>query len=170
MSKTEQYGTLTLVSLEEMAPIMQVALERGQEVILTVTGNSMQPFLRHRRDRVVLAAAQPTALQPGDVPLYRRDNGQYVLHRVVERQEQSGLSYTMLGDAQTALEPGIAPAQIMAVAVAFIRGERRYGCDTPAYRRRVRRWHRLLPVRPALVWLCLFPGRVYNKLKRCLGR
>ncbi|MBR5524785.1 MAG: S24/S26 family peptidase, partial [Clostridia bacterium] len=75
------------VPMVELSPLLMECISQGQEVILTVTGDSMCPFLRHKRDQVVLAAADPTALQPGDVPLYRRPGGQHVLHRIVERDD-----------------------------------------------------------------------------------
>jgi hypothetical protein len=143
----------------------------------------MAPFLRHKRDQVVLTKpADPSVLQPGDVPLYRRKSGQFVLHRIVERDDgnkrrlygehtslpsmhsSSSLTYTMLGDAQTEREPNIAPEQIVAVATAFLRKGKRWECRSTAYRRRCLRWHRLLPLRVPLVWLNHLPHRVSRKL------
>ncbi len=171
------------VSMAELSPLMMECLDEGKEVLLTVTGNSMCPFLRHKRDQVVLIKpADPTMLQPGDVPLYRRRSGQFVLHRIVERDDgnkrrrygereplpsmhsSSPLTYTMLGDAQTQREPDIAPEQIVAVATAFLRKGKRWECRSTAYRRRALRWHRLLPMRVPLVWLCHLPHRVKHKL------
>lgn len=171
------------VSMAELSPLMIECLDEGKEVLLTVTGNSMCPFLRHRRDQVVLAKpADPTTLQTGDVPLYRRKSGQLVLHRIVERDDgkkrrlygerellptmhsSGSLTYTMLGDAQTVREPNIASDQIIAVAVAFLRKGKRWDCRSTAYRRRALRWHRLLPIRMPLVWLCHLPHRVHHKV------
>ena len=170
--------------MAELTPLLADGLAQGQEVVITITGNSMSPFLRHRRDQAVLAAADAAGLQPGDVPLYRRRNGQYVLHRVVERRENgvccrlgaapcpaadaAGVQYTMLGDAQTQLEPGIRPEQIVAVATAFYRRGHCRSCDDPAYRRRVRRWHRLLPVRRWLIAAYRLPGRAGHWVARHL--
>lgn len=177
------------VSQEALSPLLQDCLDQGQEVMLTVTGNSMCPFLRHQRDQAVLVKpSDPTTLQPGDVLLYRRDNGQLVLHRIVERDDgrkrriygdrepypsmhsSSPLTYTMLGDAQTDREPNVRPEQILALAEAFIRKGRRWDCRSTTYRRRCLRWHRLLPVRTFLVWLWRLPYRVYNKCVCLFGR
>ena len=174
------------VPMEELTPLMTACLKQGQEVILTVTGDSMRPFLRHQRDQVVLTAVDGHALQPGDVPLYRRQNGQYVLHRVVERQdgdtcrrlgespapvsENADVRYTMLGDAQTEREPGVTPEQIIAAATAFYRRGRRWDCDSPAYRRKVRRWYRLLPMRRQLMFLNRLPGAAARRVLRLLKR
>ena len=177
------------VPLEQLAPVMTECLAQGQEVVLTVTGNSMSPFLRHQKDQVVLVACDPAALRPGDVPLFRRRNGKYVLHRIVERddgvactrwgQEQplpshcDSLQYTMLGDAQWQEEPHIAPDQIVACATAFISRGKRWECDSDAYRRNRLRWHRLLPLRPVLVRLYHLPRHlrygVPYRLRRWLG-
>ena len=161
------------VPLEQLVPIMADCFDQKQEVVLTITGNSMSPFLRHQKDQVVLVACDPTALQPGDVPLYQRRNGKYVLHRIVERddgvtctrwgQEESlpsrcaGLQYTMLGDAQWQKEPHIEPDQIIAVATAFISRGKRWECASTAYQDNRLRWHRLLPLRPLLVRLYHLP-------------
>ncbi len=175
------------VPMEELSPLIAECLKQGQEVLLTVTGNSMAPFLRHRRDQVVLRAVDGDALRPGDVCLYRRRNGQYILHRVVVRDDgvthmalgdaQSTLSvdkggrlrYTMLGDAQTDLEHGIGTDQILARAVAFHRKGKVWECDSAAYGRYVRRWHDLLPIRRWLMEIYRLPGRAHSCWKRLVG-
>ena len=178
------------VPLDQLAPIMTECMEQRQEVVLTITGNSMSPFLRNKKDQVVLTACDPTALQPGDVPLYRRRSGRYVLHRIVERDDGvsrtrygvdeplpsrcDSLRFTMLGDAQWQEEPGIAPNQIVAVATAFISRGKRWECDSEAYRSNRLRWHRLLWLRPLLVRVYHLPRHVrYGipyRLRRMLGR
>lgn len=183
--KSESASQMTRVSQAQLTPLMLECLDMGQEVLLTVTGNSMSPLLRHERDQVVLVKpSDPTVLRTGDVPLYRRDNGQIVLHRIVERDDgkkrrfygerqalpsmhsSSGLTYTLLGDAQTEREPNVRPEQILAVAAAFIRDGKRVDCHSTVYRRRCLRWHRLLPLRAPLVWLWHLPRRVKNKCIR----
>ena len=178
------------VPLEQLAPIMSECLAQGQEVVLTITGNSMSPFVLDKKDQVVLVACDPTALQPGDVPLFRRRSGGYVLHRIVERDDGvtrtrwgregalpsrgDSLRYMMLGDAQWREEPDIAPDQIVARATAFIRRGKRWECDSDAYIRNRMRWHRLLPIRPVLVFLYHLPHRlrygVPRRLRRLLNR
>lgn len=190
MSKRYDRPRYVGVPLEQLAPIMSECLAQGQEVVLTITGNSMSPFLRDKKDQVVLVACDPAALQPGDVPLFRRRNGKYVLHRIVERDDgvtctrwgQSGalpshgdsLRYTMLGDAQWQEEPDIAPDQIIAVATAFISRGKRWECDSDAYVRNRMRWHRLLPIRPVLVFVYHLPHRlrygVPGRLRRWIGQ
>ncbi len=175
------------VPLEELSPILTSCLQEGQEIILTITGNSMSPLLRHRRDQVVLAAVDGAQLQPGDVPLYRRRNGDYVLHRVIARDDgaccvfidstevestraDGGVRYTMLGDAQTELEHGIMPSQIVARAVAFIRRGKRVSCDGAAYHRYVRWWYWWLFARPQLLFLYRLPSRMRRYCRRVFSK
>lgn len=85
--------------------------ENAGPLPLVVTGNSMSPFLIHGRDRVWLARPD-RLIHRGDILLYRRENGMYVLHRVYA--VEAGV-FTMVGDAQTELERGIQTAQVIAV-------------------------------------------------------
>ena len=190
MNKRDVSSRFVGVPLEQLAPIMSECLAQGQEVVLTITGNSMSPFVRHKKDQVVLVACDPTALQPGDVPLYRRRNGQYVLHRIVERDDGvirsrygsdatlpsrcDSLHYTMLGDAQWQEEPGIQPDQILACATAFISRGKRWECNSDAYRNNRLRWHRMMPLRPLLVHTYHLPRHVrYGipyRLRRLFGK
>lgn len=76
-------------------------LEQGQQhVAVPVTGGSMIPFL-HNGDTVYLDLPD-TPLKKGDIVLYTRQNGQYILHRI-KKVKKDG-SYIMVGDAQQALE------------------------------------------------------------------
>ncbi len=164
------------LSVDQLGPMLSDCIAQGQEVVLTITGHSMSPFLRNKKDQVVLTACDPTALQPGDVPLYRRRNGKLILHRIVERDDGvsctrwgktevfpshcDSLQYTMLGDAQWQEEPQIAPDQIIAVAKAFIRRGKRWECDSDVYRNNRLRWHRWLWMRPVLVHTYHLPRHV----------
>ena len=80
----------------------------------------MSPFLIHGRDTVYLSRLTRPARR-GDVLLYRRDNGAYVLHRVYAVKAEG---YTMVGDAQTELEPGIRPDQIIAIVTQATRKDK----------------------------------------------
>lgn len=189
MSKQKTSGLIGL-PLDQLGPLLCDCIAQGQEVVLTITGNSMSPFLRDKKDQVVLTACDPMALQPGDVPLYQRQNGKYILHRIVERDDGvvrtrfgedkplpsqcDSLQYTMLGDAQWQEEPNITSDQIVAVATAFISRGKRWECDSEAYRRNRLRWHRWLWLRPVLVHTYHMPRHlrygVPFRLRRLLGR
>jgi hypothetical protein len=97
------------VLLEEYRELLED--ERVEALPLLISGNSMSPFLVDGRDTVYLSRLTKP-VKKGDVILYQRKNGAYILHRVYKIKNGS---FTMLGDAQTEPEEGILPEQIVAV-------------------------------------------------------
>ena len=62
---------------------LESALEKEGFLLRPVVGMSMLPMLDQKKDVVrIVPAVQP--LKKYDVPLYKRPNGQYVLHRILE--------------------------------------------------------------------------------------
>lgn len=149
--------------LEDLSPVMTECMEAGSEIVLIVTGNSMRPFLASCRDQVVLKKCDATMLQIGDVPLYRRADGQFVLHRIVDI---GASTYTMCGDAQTEKEYGVPNNRILAVAVGFYRKGKYVACTDFWYKVYVRLWMALRPVRPVLLKCMYAYKRVTAKLSK----
>lgn len=110
---------------------MKEQLEDGKTVVFAPKGTSMLPMLRQGIDNVVIKKA-PAALKKYDLPLYLRENGQFVLHRVVAVEKNS---YTMCGDNQFQREYGVKQESILAVAVGFYRGDKYISCDDAEYLR-----------------------------------
>ena len=113
---------------------------------LVVTGSSMTPFLVGGRDRVFLSRLNRPA-RPGDILLYRRRSGAYVLHRVF-RVEDGML--TMVGDAQQDLEPGIAPEQVIALVNRVERKGKLLGPGSFWWTFFEKVWIRVVPLRRML--------------------
>ena len=88
---------------------------------LIVTGSSMTPFLIDQRDKVYLKKINCPVCK-GDIVLYQRDNGIYILHRVYEVKDSL---YTMIGDGQDVLEYGIRQDQLVAVVSFCVRKDKR---------------------------------------------
>ncbi len=107
------------VSFAEILPVMQEKLAAGGEVSFTVSGTSMQPMVFDRKDTVTLKKAT-LPLKKYEVPFYRRDDGQFVLHRIVKIQKNG--NYTCRGDNQTVNEPDVRNDQIIGVLSSFERG------------------------------------------------
>ena len=108
--------------LAEYLPVISEVIESGGEFRLYPRGTSMLPLIRQGVDSVVLVKKNEKC-KKRDVILYRRANGQLVLHRIV-KMEKNG-AYTLCGDNQTYLERGIVQEDIFAVVPAFYRGEKR---------------------------------------------
>lgn len=145
------------ILLEEVMPLFQEQLSRGQSVQFSPRGTSMLPMLREGKDSVVLSPL-PQQLKKYDLPLYRRRDGQYVLHRIVA----VGETYTCAGDNQIVLERGIEYGQLIAVVTAFTRAGRRWSVTHPAYRAYCRFWHFTRPVRRVWRWA---KGTIRRSLK-----
>ena len=79
-----------IVDIDAYMPVLRELLAQGQSVSLTVTGESMSPFLRHGRDQIRLAAVTAPP-QRGDMVFFRRRNGQYIMHRVLRRMPDGSL-------------------------------------------------------------------------------
>ena len=141
---------------DALIPPLLELLEDTPSVPLLISGNSMSPFLIHGRDTVYLSKiTQPP--KRGDMILYRRDSGRYVLHRVY----QTGDTYTMVGDAQTQLEPGIRPDQMLAIVTAVCRKGKRMKKGSFWWDFFEKRWIRMVAMRPAI-------QAMYSRAKKLL--
>lgn len=121
---------------------------------LVISGSSMSPFLIHGRDTVYLSRLSRPARR-GDMLLYQRRNGAYVLHRVYAVKPE-GL--TMVGDAQTTLEPGIGQEQIAAIVTRVERKGKTLAPGSFWWWFFEKVWIRVIPLRSPL-W------RLYTWLK-----
>ncbi|MBR2889183.1 MAG: S24/S26 family peptidase [Oscillospiraceae bacterium] len=122
-------------------------LGETESVPLVISGTSMEPFLIHHRDTVYLSRIH-SAPRAGDMVLYRRDGGRYILHRILKVQ---GDTLDLLGDRQVNPEPGIRRDQLLAVVTAVRRNGKLMKPGHPVWEfyRGPWRWLRLL--RPWLI-------------------
>ncbi len=136
----------------EALPRIREALEKLGVCRLSVTGNSMLPFLHGGRDAVYLVPAT-ARIRRGDLIFYLRSADFPVLHRVV-RVRGDG-SFLCTGDIQKELEP-VRPSQLIAKAdKAEINGKLRSLSSLPV-RIFVGLWLLTRPVRPLMVRIYLF--------------
>lgn len=137
-----------VVEPEILVEQYRALLESGEveALPLVISGNSMSPFLVHGRDTVYLSRLT-RPVRRGDVLLYRRQSGDYILHRVY-RVEAGNL--TMVGDAQMVLEAGIKAEQVIAIMTGATRKGKRQGpgCFWWEFFEKV--WIRVLPARRVL--------------------
>lgn len=132
---------------EQALPRIAALLREGLPCRLVVTGNSMLPFLRHKRDAVFLVPAGDE-IRAGDILLYLRGPRTPILHRVHGCRPDGVL--IMCGDGQTGLEP-ITRERVLAKVSHVERNGRRIDCKTPVLRLLVVLWRGLYPVRSYLL-------------------
>lgn len=144
--------------MESLAELIQLQLDNGGRANLTVTGNSMRPMLTDRRDSVTLVRTEQYAV--GQIPLFRRDDGAYVLHRIIEVTENG---YICCGDNQAIREP-VREDQIIAVVVEFVKNGKHHSVEEGRYRFYSAVWMKLFPIRKLYYRGLRFLGRVCRKL------
>lgn len=93
-------------------------IEQQGVLVYTNTGTSMMPLLRQHRDLLVIKPKPEGRLHRLDVPLYKRDNGQYIMHRVIWVRKND---YVMCGDNQWYPERGIQDRHIIGILDAVVR-------------------------------------------------
>lgn len=148
------------VPMESLYDVILLQLQNGGKANLVVTGVSMKPMLTEGRDTVILMpiTADPVA---GDIVLYRRDNGKFVLHRIIRVTPEG---YLISGDNQYKLEE-VSRQQMLAVVSAFVRKGRSHTLREPGYRLYRWAWVKLFWLRKPYIKLRRKLGRIYHKLK-----
>ena len=132
---------------ETMMEHVEALIAENCTVSLVVSGNSMSPFLAHGRDTVYLSPVTDE-LKRGDIILYRRENGAYLLHRICKVCEST---YSLIGDAQSVIEDGIRPEQVIAVVTAVYRKGKLVSHDSFIWKFYEKLWIRMINVRPLLM-------------------
>ena len=165
---------LEQMNLAALMPMIDEVIAAGGVFRLYPRGISMLPMLVEGEDSVELVAAEPYAV--GDVLLYRRANGQFVLHRLVGIHKGA---LVFCGDNQRVLEFGVPRTAVLAELGGYYKGDVHHALDEPDYVRyakeRVTRFPRICRKRPALerfvrriTPLHTLPRRARHKLRRML--
>lgn len=134
-------------------------LQRDGKLVYTNKGDSMMPLIKQDRDLLVISRKPKHRLKKYDVPLYKRDSGQYVLHRILKVRKND---YVLCGDNRRNKEYGISDRHIIGVLTAVIRNGKEIKVTDKKYRLYVHLWCDLFPIRAFII-------RVVNKLKRMRG-
>lgn len=116
---SEMLKKFKLTSMEHIVQLAMPMLESGKSVKFTVVGNSMYPIFRSDVEKVMVVKAEK--VKKYDVILYRRDDGSYVLHRVVGKGK---LGFKLCGDNQTLIEYPVKRENVIAVMTSFERNGR----------------------------------------------
>lgn len=134
-------------------------IERDGRLVYTNVGDSMRPLIRQDRDLLIIEKASGR-LKKYDVPLYRRDSGQYVLHRILKVRDND---YVICGDNRYHKEYGITDKHIIGVLTAVVRDGKELSVSDPKYRAYVHLWCDLFPIRAFILRLKSVPRRIKRK-------
>ena len=130
-----------------MNSIENVILEKGF-YITRPKGTSMFPMLRDDRNEICVIKAD--GIKKYDVPLYKRHSGEYVLHRVLDINDDG---FVCCGDNQWVPEYGIKPEQIVGKLDRWYKGNKEYTVRDASYLRYVRFWCKSLKRRRLILKL-----------------
>ncbi len=122
-------------------------LERDGHFLYTNRGDSMAPLIREGKDLVMISRIREP-LKKYDVPLYQRDTGEYVLHRILKIRPDG---YVLCGDNRWQREYGIQDRQMVGVLTAVIREGKEFSLEDGRYRACVRLWCGAFPLRVLLL-------------------
>lgn len=144
----------------DVMPAIREKLEADGEVSFTVSGTSMQPMVYNRKDTVTIKKAR-LPLKKYEIPFYQRDNGQFVLHRVVKVQRDG--NYTCRGDNQSFNEPDVRNDQIIGVLTSFERKGKKVLVDKSfKYKLYCRLWMLMRPYRRGKVLLIKVKNKIFK--------
>ena len=124
-----------------MKTTFEELLARDGRLVYKTKGTSMEPMLRQNRDLVVIEVPA-SRLKKYDVAFYRRGES-YVLHRVVDVKEDH---YLIRGDNTYTLE-NVPDRAVLGVLTGFVRKGKQHSVEEEGYRRYVRFWDAIYPLR-----------------------
>ncbi len=134
-----------------MKTTFEQELNQKGKLIYTNVGDSMLPLIRQDKDLMIIE--RPSGrLKKYDVPLYKRDNGQYVLHRILKVRETD---YIICGDNRWQKEYGITDRQIIGVLTGIVRNKKMISVENKMYLLYVHLWCDFFPVRAVMLRILL---------------
>lgn len=126
---------------EQLSPLERELLS-GRPMVTLTSGDSMEPLLYHQSTRVVVMKAQGD-LQKGDLPMYKRPSGKFVIHRIIRTDEEA---YYTRGDHQYGLEK-VPKEWVLGVVTEIYRKKRHFSVNHIGYRWYVTVWNTIYPIR-----------------------
>ena len=140
-------------------------LHRDGLLVYRTKGVSMRPLLRQNRDVVVLRAKAPEQrCRRLDAVMFRRDNGAYVLHRILKVRPDD---YWIVGDNCFSGEY-VREDHILAILTSVTRNGREISVTDPLYRFYVHLWCDLWPARFFVLGCRSLLKRALRKLRRMI--
>lgn len=119
------------VSLEDVRDIMLEKLNAGGEIVYSPKGVSMLPCIKEARDSVILKKCE-RPYKKWDMVFYRRLDGAFVLHRIINIQENG--KFTICGDNQYSLEKDVDESIIIAIVCSLKRNGKEVDFNSFSYK------------------------------------
>ena len=137
-------------------------IERDGRLVYTNVGDSMRPLIRQGKDLIIIEKPKDR-LKKYDVPLYKRDSGQYVLHRILKVRPND---YVICGDNCYGKEYGITDKHIIGVLTAVVRNGKEIPITNWKYKAYVHLWCDFFPIRAFILKAIHFPKWLKRKYEK----
>lgn len=136
----------SVISIENNIFVDQIdsLIKEGHSVTIIVRGNSMNPFIVDRRDKVILSPVKESDLKKGDFVLAKDDMERYVLHRIIKR---AGDVIYLFGDGNTDQMEISSTERVVGKITTILRKGKSYSVDGFTWRCYSAFWMGLKPVR-----------------------
>lgn len=143
-----------------MSSNYEIELARHGKIVYKNVGTSMLPFIRQKKDLIIIKKRPEGRLKKYDAVLYKRDNI-YILHRILKVRKND---YVICGDNRRILEYGITDEHIIGVLDAIVRDGKEILTTDRKYMFYVHLICDLFPIRYGVIFIrdCL------SKIKRAL--
>ena len=130
---------------------IRTLISEGKTVSLTVKGNSMNPFIVHLRDQIVLGPWKDEDIKKGTVALVKDNRGNYLIHRIIRRDEKT---VTLLGDGNVNMTETATFDNIIGIMLSITRKGKTVSKDSFKWRFYSWWWRVLTPIRryPLGLW------------------
>lgn len=97
---------------------IEAELNKNGTLVYTNVGDSMFPLIRSNGDIIVIKKHNGP-FKKYDIPLYKRESGQYVLHRILKVKKDG--SYVLCGDNRFFKEHGITDQNMLGILHSVVR-------------------------------------------------
>lgn len=148
-------GTIIKEQTLMMEEIRRLVSE-GKTVSITAKGYSMNPFIMHMRDQIVLGPWTSEQIKKGSVVLVKDSRGCYLIHRIIKRQ---GNQLTLMGDGNIGIIETAKVQEVIALMHGVTKKGRTYSVQCLRWRLYSWFWKMLTPLRryPLALWRRLNP-------------
>lgn len=148
-------GTITKnqgIFVEEVRKL----ISEGHSVTITAKGYSMNPFIVHLRDQIMLEPWNDSDIKAGAVVLVQDGHGNCFMHRITHR---AGNMLTLMGDGNLERKETAYVQDIVGLMTAVIKKGRPIPVTSVRWRLYSWLWNMLTPVRryPLGLWRRLHP-------------
>ena len=126
-------------------------------------GDSMMPLVKQGRDLMLLRVPN-REYRKYDAVLYKRENGQYVMHRIIGSNSEG---FIMCGDNRYDKEYGIKKEQVMALLTAVVRDGKELSTDSVWCKIYVHLWCDLFFIRKIFLKFKIYFYLLKRKFTKC---